>query len=238
MRIWGALGEGKEYFLACLNGGSIQLEAIRPNGDGTFSATFTGKADDTTESDTIHIYAYPSTVTVNSTITKIKLEKGNIATDWSPAPEDAQGSIDDLNSSLDETNNSLSNAQQQITQTVQQINSIEATQEGFEFNFETLTTTITELDNQVSTNYSEQLKYIKFKNGEIWLGRDPDPGQQDFKAVISNEKISFRQDNKEIAYLSNNRLYVTSGQFLERLELGNFAFFPRNNGNLTFRLKD
>lgn len=238
MRIWGEVGEGKSYFLAYLNGGSIQLKTIRPNGDGTFSATFTGKADSTTESDVIRIYAYPSTVTVESTITKIKLEKGNIATDWSPAPEDTQGSIDDLNSSLEETNDSLSNAQQQITQTVQQINSIEATQEGFEFNFETLTTTITELDNQVSTNYSEQLKYIKFQNGEIWLGRDPDPGQQDFKAVISNEKISFRQDNKEIAYLSNNRLYVTSGEFLERLELGDFAFFPRNNGNLTFRLKD
>lgn len=238
MRIWGEVGEGKKYFLAYLNGGSIQLKTIRPNGDGTFSATFTGKADDAAESDIIHVYAYPSTVTVNSTITKIKLEKGNIATDWSPAPEDTQGSIEDLNSSLDETNNNLSNAQQQITQTVQQINSIEATQEGFEFNFETLTTTITELDNQVSTNYSEQLKYIKFKNGEIWLGRDPDPGQQDFKAVISNEKISFRQDNNEIAYLSNNRLYVTSGEFLERLELGDFAFFPRDNGNLTFRLKD
>ena len=236
MRIWGEVGEGKKYFLAYLNGGSIQLKTIRPNGDGTFSATFTGKADDTTESDTIHIYAYPSTVTVNSTITKIKLEKGNIATDWSPAPEDAQGSIDDLNSDLSDINSDLYNVNQQVTITTQQINELQTVTDGWELNFNTLTETVTQLGDTVSTNYNEQLKYIRFIDGVIWIGMEPEADQDKFEVSISNDRISFWQNNVEIAYLSNSRLYVTAAQIINRLDLGNFAFFPRDNGNLTFRV--
>lgn len=236
MRIWGELGEGKEYFLACLNGESIQLETIRPNGDGTFSATFTGKADDAAESDIIRIYAYPSTVTVDSTITKIKLEKGNIATDWSPAPEDTQGSIDDLEIDIDDVNNDLNNINQQITTTTQQINELQTVADGWELNFNTLTETVTQLGDTISTNYTEQLKYIRFIDGVIWIGVESDDSNNKFEVSISNSKISFWQGANEIAYLSNRQLHVTAAQIIDRLDLGEFAFFPRENGNLTFRL--
>lgn len=159
----------------------------------------------------------------------VKLERGNVSTDWSPAPEDVDESISGVQNGLEEI-------QQTVTTNTTQINELVTVADGWELNFNTIQQTVTNLGDQVSTNYSEQLKYIKFIDGEIWLGRDPDPGQDDFKAVISNEKISFRQNNAEIAYLSNNQLYITSSQILKRLDLGNFSFFPRDNGNLTFRL--
>lgn len=169
---------------------------------------------------------------------RIKLEKGNKATDWTPAPEDVDSSINDLNNGLSNANNSIANIQQTVTTTTERVNTLEQNDAGWEMEFNTITQTVAQLGDQVSTNYTEQLKYIKFINGEIWLGKDRDEGEDedDFKVVISNERIRFLQNNAEIAYLSNKQLYITNGQILKRLDLGNFAFFPRDNGNLTFRL--
>lgn len=230
--------------LDCYFGGETYgtgWQYIPGNGTYTISNTFAMTANMVANDAELFIYVRADEDSVSigdgtAVINWAKLEKGNKATDWSPAPEDTQGSLDDLNESLSQTNNSLQQAQEQITTTSQQVNSLQQTQEGFEFNFNTLTTTVTQLGDQISTNYTEQLKYIKFIDGEIWLGKDPEGDEDDFKVVISNEKIRFLQNNAEVAYLSNNALYVTNGQFLKRLDLGKFAFFPRDNGNLTFRL--
>lgn len=169
-------------------------------------------------------------------IRKVKLERGNTATDWTPAPEDVDSSLNDLNNDLSNANDSIASIEQSITTTIERVNTLEQNDAGWEMEFNTITQTVTQLGDQVSTNYTEQLKYIKFINGEIWLGKDPDEGEDDFKVVISNERIRFLQKNAEVAYLSNNQLYITNGRILKRLDLGNFAFFPRDNGNLTFRL--
>lgn len=131
----------------------------------------------------------------------------------------------------------IGDIQQTVTTTTNRVTTLEQTADGWDFQFQTVTEEITNLGDQVSTQYYEQLKYIKFENGEIWLGRDPDPGQDDFKVVISNERIRFLQSGVEVAYLSNNKLYVTSAQILSDMQLGAFAFFPRKNGSLSFRLK-
>lgn len=144
--------------------------------------------------------------------------------------------IDSIISNVNSVSDSVIDISQTVTEHTKQINEFQVTQEGFEFTFNTLSNTVTQIGDQVTEIYSEQLKYIKFIDGEIWLGRDPDPGQDDFKVVISNERIRFLQNNGEVAYLSNNQLYITNAQILKRLDLGNFAFFPRENGNLTFRL--
>lgn len=144
--------------------------------------------------------------------------------------------IDSIISDVNSVSGSVIDISQTVKEHTEQINEFQVTQEGFEFTFNTLSNTVTQIGDQVSTNYTEQLKYIKFIDGEIWLGRDPDPGQDDFKVVISNERIRFLQNNVEVAYLSNSQLYITNGQILNRLDLGHFAFFPRDNGNLTFRL--
>jgi len=52
---------------------------------------------------------------------------------------------------------------------------------------------------------------------------------------ISNDKISFLQNGIEIAYMTDNKLYITDGEFLNSLQLGNFAIYPRTSGNLSFK---
>lgn len=51
-------------------------------------ATFTPTAITTQKPKTLHVYNAPSATATESSIEWIKLEKGNKATDWSPAPED------------------------------------------------------------------------------------------------------------------------------------------------------
>ena len=38
----------------------------------------------------------------------------------------------------------------------------------------------------------------------------------------------------EVAYMSNNKLYITDGEFLTSVKIGSFQFVPRDNGNLSF----
>lgn len=107
IRLWGTLGTGKTNFTPYLNGGSISLGALKNNGDGTFSATFVGKDSGVTTGDFLNIYPMPSSISVDSTITKIKLEKGGVATDWTEAPEDVEARIGDLKQELVDLKNIL-----------------------------------------------------------------------------------------------------------------------------------
>lgn len=110
--LWGSLGEGKENFLLYLDGGTIVLGTMRNNGDGTFSLTFNGKAG-TLDVSVLYVYPFLSTVTTESSITKIKLEKGNKATDWSPAPEDMATS-EDIDNVQDSANDALNKVSQAV----------------------------------------------------------------------------------------------------------------------------
>ena len=40
-------------------------------------------------------------------------------------------------------------------------------------------------------------------------------------------------NNTEVAYLSNNKLYVTQAEILAIMQIGKFAFEPQSNGNLS-----
>ena len=251
LTLWGALAEGKTHFEAYLDG-VTSLGQLLNNQDGTYSMKFIGQSG-TLEPSEIHIYAEPRETIATSTIYAVKLEAGNVHTDWEPAPEDVTNAIgtvsqdtgerlDDLQESMEEVDAATEEAQNtanealQITQTnSSQITELLQTAAGWEFNFEQLETVITELNGEVTTEFTERLKYIKFIDGEIWLGRDPDRGEDDFKLVISNDRIRFLQNNIEVAYVSNEQLYITNAKVLTRLEIGQFAFFPRENGNLTLR---
>ena len=91
LTIWGELGEGKNYFSIYNTKGSGEnyLETrIYSTGfiEGKASSTFNWKVADSNSS--ILIYSAPQNVTSVSTIHKIKLEYGDISTEWSPAWED------------------------------------------------------------------------------------------------------------------------------------------------------
>lgn len=101
--------------------------------------------------------------------------------------------------------------------------------DSFEFLFSSLQATVDENDVEARTQFETIQKYIRFENGDIILG---EAGNQ-LTLRIQNDRISFLDAGAEVAYLSNNRLYVTDGHFLQSLRVGSFAFVPRANGNLS-----
>jgi hypothetical protein len=82
-----------------------------------------------------------------------------------------------------------------------------------------------------SGHYNELHRYIRFVNGIIILGEEGNP----LTAELSNNKLSFKQNGSEVAYVSNNKLYITNSEILTNLVIGNFGFIPRSNGSLSFR---
>lgn len=188
-------------------------------------------------------------------VKKIKLEKGNKATDWSPAPEDmaTADSLADVNNSLTDTTNDLQssinstnknlqdiqNNQNEVYEIVSQnkskISSLTQRAEGFSMDFKTVNETVKQINNQFVTERDERYKYIKFIDGEIWLGKEVPIGEDDFKLVIKNDRISFLQNKTEVAYMSNNKLYVTDIHVTNTLQLGQFVWASRANGNVGLR---
>lgn len=103
------------------------------------------------------------------------------------------------------------------------------TADAFNFNFNNITSQINTINGTTQAQFQEISKYIRFENGNIILGE----AGNEITLKIENDRISFLQNNSEVAYLSNNKLVVTDGEFLNSLIIGNFAWKPRANGNLS-----
>lgn len=100
---------------------------------------------------------------------------------------------------------------------------------GIQFN--TINERITEENSEIIKNLDEISKYIRFKDGDILLGAVGNP----LTTKISNGRISFLyNDTIEVAYITDQKLFITQAEILDQIVIGNFAFIPRSNGNLSF----
>lgn len=111
-------------------------------------------------------------------------------------------------------------------------NILEIEPDGTTMLFNTITSAITEVDGKQQSNYNSILKYIRFTDGNIILGEEGN----EVTLTVENDRISFKQNGVEVAYMSNNKLYIGNAEIKAggTLQLGNFAFVPRSNGSLSF----
>ena len=108
---------------------------------------------------------------------------------------------------------------------------IEQTKNSVEIQFTQFSQDIEAVAAGTDAEFEEIRKYIRFIDGKILLG---EVGNE-LELQIANDRISFLQDGAEVAYFSNRKLYVTDAEILHSLQLGNFAYMPRANGNLSFK---
>ena len=94
--IKGQLGTGKIAFALYDQLGNVEQCALYDRGKGIYQNTFNYKGYRNGDKMILSIFTYYSTVSAESTIEWIKLEKGNKPTDWSPAPEDVWDTMVDL----------------------------------------------------------------------------------------------------------------------------------------------
>ena len=109
--------------------------------------------------------------------------------------------------------------------------SFEQTSEQFEMKFNSTSKAISDLDKDLQEKYNERTSYIRFEDGNIILGRSG----SDITLKQSNDRISFLQNGREVAYIADDNLYITQGEFMTQLRIGKFGFTPGARGNLSFK---
>ena len=105
------------------------------------------------------------------------------------------------------------------------------TKDSWTFQFNQFWQEFLTTNDQIDARFFDISKYIRFENGNIILG---EVGNE-LQLKLQNNRISFIQSGVEVAYINNKKLYITDGEFLTSLTLGNFGFLPRANGNLSFK---
>ncbi len=187
-------------------------------------------------------------------IDHIQLEKGNRPTDYYPAPEDLIDYTDKITGDMsDELKEIISEIINDVVANRKDFDDLVGEDGRIEEIRKSSVTTQQQVD-KVQTDVNTYIVRVDAINGKIesieqttecFSMEDAglritrkissqDPSRQ-LSMLLSEQKLSFYQGTDEVAYFSNNKLYVTDAEILERLQLGKFAFIPRSNGNLSFR---
>ncbi|MDD7121427.1 MAG: phage tail protein, partial [Clostridiales bacterium] len=228
---------------------TIQLDDERPQTViASFKASYaSGKTpEDQPDYGDLLIYREPADEVDSdaATIHWVKLEKGSMATDYTAAPEDSDVKLDQKLSSV---RSQISAEGDRIRQEVQanyalasdmsQVKSQVGTlTEQSENNFTWAVTRINQIQKDMESAQEateEQLAvfrtYMSFGEDGLIIGKTGNP----FTFRVVNDRLTFLMNDTEVAYLSNNKLYVTQAEIISKLIIGRFAFEPQANGNLS-----
>lgn len=242
-----------------VSGAYTPLVTLVPNGttkqiiSGTFTASYyDGRTpEDNAAYGNIDIFRLPNngTVTGETTIHWIKVEKGNKPTDWTPAPEDVDNKID---STADDLELSIASQSASITNDVHGIvlnaledyvekdeyntyksstkSQLEVLSDQIEMNFTSTNSSIETVDGKVDTKFEELTKYIRFSTDGIEIGKD----ENSLKLKLDNDMIQFTKNGIPIGWWDGNDFHTGNivVEVNERAQFGNFAFTPRSDGSL------
>lgn len=183
-----------------------------------------------------------------------KLELGNKATDWTPAPEDVDEAI---NTERTERQSAIETKANEITSKVsetyvsnlafehyQNTVSTQFTQTKKDFTW-SINQSVTDAKNEMSGQIDsvngrlDGLKqttdnvnsYMSFDNDALTLGKSDSA----FKTKITNQEWSIQKNGAKVTYINDQTMYITDGQFTQSLKIGAFGFVPRANGSLDFK---
>lgn len=199
------------------------------------------------------IQFYNSNADVEASFTarfkNVKLERGNIPTDWTPAPEDIASDLNSLSGRIDEADTEISNNKKQIalkasqTEVTTLTNNVNAYIDssttmiqninGWQFNWSKLIRT----DEADVANHTD---YITLQNGDIILGESA----SDLKLKIGNDAIQFKGTSDEevtpdpdaTAWITGQKFNINEGEIHTTLKVGNLQFTPRPNGNFSITI--
>lgn len=181
-----------------------------------------------------------------------KLENGNKATDWTPAPEDLEESIDagisDVRSSMAEQKTDIiadcksiilsalesyveTGEYNEFKQTVS--SQLEVLADRISMTFSSVSQEIGDVNEDTQTKFNELYKYITFdgENGITISSSD-----SAIKLIVDNDGILFIKDG--VVFGSWDGTDFHTGNIVvdvnERAQFGNFAFLPNADGSLSF----
>lgn len=181
-------------------------------------------------------------------IYQVKLEKGNKATDWTPAPEDTEQSIDDVNESVStkflEQTASIINTCEGIILSAAEKYVETSDYEDFRKDIEaqlsmTANAIVAEFNSAfaelgpISDQYDKLRKSIAFDKNGITISTG---SERAVSLHIDNDLIYFEKDGVPSGTWDGKNFNTGNirVEVEERAQFGNFAFIPRRDGSLSF----
>lgn len=193
---------------------------------GRYECTFMcpAQAAADTAGNILTIYNMPSGISTGGNVGFVKLEKGNRATDWTPAPEDG----------VDYTNDAIASATTKILQTAEDVtigimagytsssdfekyrqeveNLFRANEDGFAFEFSQLEGRITAAQNEIV----QRSQFIRLEGGNIIIGNSDSPVQ----AKFTNDALEFSYNGQTVARFTNEVLEVENISVSNQVRFG------------------
>lgn len=170
-------------------------------------------------------------------IRNVKLEKGTVATDWTPAPEDLETRVSNAETAI--SNNAkeikLKASQDEVTTISDNLKVLTKTStefkqtvEGWQLNWDKLIST----DNAEVASHQD---YITFDKGDIILGES----SNDLKLKITNDSIQFKgtsntevtPDSDATAWITGKTFHISDGEIQNSLKFGKLYLKPNNENN-------
>ena len=175
----------------------------------------------------------------------VKLERGNKATDWTPAPEDYLTSDEttdkitelrqEVNSNIEQTGEAIKSSvyekvylKDDVDTLLSSVNTeVEQTKTSWQVTFNQLVKRLNDYSDGSDAAFDEIRKYIRFEDGNILLGNSSSP----LILRIRNDRIQFLQNGYEVAYISDQRMYNTTCEIINQLRIADSAWTVEHNAS-------
>jgi len=151
-----------------------------------------------------------------------KLERGNRATDWSPAPEDVTTALAGTNESLSDTNDRLETLDGSLT----------AATIATGVSLNKIRDSITSLQGGLSAEIDAREQWLNFKASEgLRIGENGSA----FHTLITSTSMEFKNGGTTLATASGSEFEAPVMSVTDELHMGGWMWTRRDNGNLSLK---
>ena len=96
----------------------------------------------------------------------------------------------------------------------------------------TMTATKTEIMEDKVNQVDAHMKFSVDGFVEIYATQNGQKGA--FSTQITDQKLSFKENEVEVAYVSNQELHITTATIKNQMQIANFAIKPSGKGGIIF----
>ena len=232
---WAVVNQAVTWKVVNRNTGTAQITGTLDFTYGKQVRQFTVPA--TTGNWTLRLYdgIRGSTNGVIVQLNKVKLEEGTLATAWSPAAEDGENAITRLNDALQHLDGGMDDRMRALIDSLGLADQYASAEEFLAAlgEIELIRSELAQQDSQLTLTFNRLTQaegsigkmFSSFvfgdENGTPYL--DMSASSSSMKMRLTNTRLAFVQSGTEVAYFSDNKLYVTRLEAVEQISIGTAA---------------
>lgn len=218
--IWGDLGSDREAFWPFNSNAWNWIGTMKKVSDGVYRLSATWKRSGKNPSnDRLLIYCGPNSGRTASRIDRIKLERGTVATDWTPAPEDTEATVQVVQTALTKATGDIKSLGERIT-------TVQSKANGNEAAVQTHARSINGLEAQYTVKVD-----VNGKVAGYGLATTPKNGTPESKFIVNADRFGvgstgkadifpFTVDTRQNRVGVNGELVVNGKAIVDRLNAG------------------